>query len=84
MEEINNDEIINFLIEKYPSNTFEDKMEKKLKKFERKMDSEASDIYYVKSISPSSNNNSWCLSKLIMWLLIFLFVVFMAVMICKK
>ncbi len=86
MEEINNDEIINFLIEKYPSNTFEDKMEKKLKKFERKMDSNsAADAYYVKSILPSSsNNNSWCLSKLIMWLLIFLFVVFMAVMICKK
>jgi hypothetical protein len=84
MEEINNDEIINFLIEKYPSNTFEDKMEKKLKKFERKMDSDSADVYYVKSILPSSNNNSWCLSKLIMWLLIFLFVVFMAVMICKK
>ena len=83
MEEINNDEIINFLIEKYPSNTFEDKMEKKLKKFERKMDSD-SDVYYVKSILPSSNGSSWCMSKLIMWLLIFLFVVFMTVMICKK
>jgi hypothetical protein len=85
MEEINNDEIINFLIEKYPSNnTFEDKMEKKLKKFERKMDPDASTNLYVKTIYPSSNDNSWCMSKLIIWLLVFLFVVFMAVMICKK
>ena len=87
MEEINNDEIINFLIEKYPStnNTFEDKMEKKLKKFERKMDSDTSpNKYYVKTIFPYSNDNSWCMSKLIIWLLVFLFVVFMAVMICKK
>lgn len=83
MEEINNDEIINFLIQKYPSNTFQDNMEKKFKKFERKMDSDSSsNLYYVKSLS--SNNNSLCMSKIIMWLLVFLFVIVMALIICKK
>jgi hypothetical protein len=79
MEEINNDEIIDFLIEKYPSNSFEDKMERKMKKFEQKM--EHSDYYTLK---PINNNGSWCFSKVLMWMLIFLFVVFMAIMVCKK
>jgi hypothetical protein len=83
MQEINNDEIIEFLIQKYPV-SFEDKMEKKMKKFEKNMESPTS-AYYVGSIIPSKNNNSsWCFSKLLMWLIIFLIVIFMGVMICKK
>ena len=83
MEEINNDEIIEFLIQKYPV-SFEDKMEKKMKKFENNMESPTS-AYYVRSIMPSNNNNSsWCFSKLLMWFIIFLIVLFMGIMICKK
>ena len=79
MEEINNDEIIDFLIEKYPSNSFEDKMERKMKKFEQKM--ENPDYYALKSVN---NNSSWCFSKVLIWLLVLLFIVSLIVMICKK
>jgi len=79
MEEINNDEIIDFLIEKYPSNSFEDKMERKMKKFEQKM--ENPDYYALKSVN---KNSSWCFSKVLIWLLILLVIVSLIVIICKK
>lgn len=81
MKEINNDEIIEFLIDKYPC-AEEDKMDRKMKQFEREM--EQPNGYYAINSYKKNGHNSLCLSKIIMWLSIFLIVIFMGIMICKK
>lgn len=72
MKQINNQDLISYLINKYPTSKKTTEEPKEVKK-----------EYF--SINPTHNkNNSFCYTTMFIWLIIIIIIIFITINICKK